>query len=335
MNLMHRIFKYKHSLKNSSQFLNTENLILKNTTRNINGPSYKLQEIGVSKPINSLEHYGAGQAFIHRIFGYRGVLLFPWHVRYFDSSNKKEEKLKTNKKDSNLKTHSNKTYYQALMDNRDSPFIKTQYDGLTLLSHLGNMTWQNIGIDYVSSEDILPYTSTEKIPIENELFSKFLMQDSESNSGFIAREALKSWQERNVKWLEFSDVYSEISNNVRVTVIPFYIGMKEKEYWWKYLVRIENLDKQAVILRERQWKIFSNGKFEIVSGKGVVGREPCLNNEFPAFQYSSNVRLTYSSGNMWGVYRFEKEDGTTFDARIPNFNLDSRDDDNVEKPPFI
>jgi hypothetical protein len=52
-----------------------------------------------------------------------GVLLFPWHVRYFDNTNKKEEKLKTNKKDSNLKTHSNKTYYQALMDNRDTPFI--------------------------------------------------------------------------------------------------------------------------------------------------------------------------------------------------------------------
>jgi hypothetical protein len=62
---------------------------------------------------------------------------------------------------------------------------KTQYDGLTLLSHLGNMTWQNIGIDYVSSEDILPYTSTEKLPIENELFSKFLMQDSESSISII------------------------------------------------------------------------------------------------------------------------------------------------------
>jgi polymerase delta-interacting protein 2 len=113
------------------------------------------------------------------------------------------------------------------------------------------MTWQNIGIDYVSSEDILPYTSTEKLPIENELFSKFLMQDSESSifiiinfsfkkkvklnldSGFIAREALKSWQERNIKWLEFSDVYSEISNNVRVTIIPFYIGMKVMFFFLK------------------------------------------------------------------------------------------------------
>lgn len=31
--------------------------------------------------------------------------------------------------------------------------------------------------------------------------------------------------------------------------------------------------------------------FETVRGKGVVGQEPFLNDEYPAFQYSSHVNL--------------------------------------------
>jgi polymerase delta-interacting protein 2 len=31
------------------------------------------------------------------------------------------------------------------------------------------------GLDYVAHEDILPYTTTEKQPLQHELFDKFLM----------------------------------------------------------------------------------------------------------------------------------------------------------------
>ena len=45
----------------------------------------------------------------------------------------------------------------------------------------------------------------------------------------MARESLKSWQESNEPWLELSDVYKRTTNNIRVTVIPFYIGIKEEQ----------------------------------------------------------------------------------------------------------
>lgn len=32
-----------------------------------------------------------------------------------------------------------------------------------------------LGLDYVSHEDILPYNSTEQVPIQHELFERFLM----------------------------------------------------------------------------------------------------------------------------------------------------------------
>lgn len=35
------------------------------------------------------------------------------------------------------------------------------------------------GLDYVGHEDVLPYTTSEKNPLQHELFDKFLMYDPE------------------------------------------------------------------------------------------------------------------------------------------------------------
>jgi len=37
--------------------------------------------------------YETGQLFLHRVFGYRGVILFPWLARVYDRdlNNKKEK----------------------------------------------------------------------------------------------------------------------------------------------------------------------------------------------------------------------------------------------------
>jgi uncharacterized protein affecting Mg2+/Co2+ transport len=73
-------------------------------------------------------------------------------------------------------------------------------------------------------------------------------------------------------------------------------------HWWRYSIRIENLNPdEPVTLRERHWRIFSlSGTLETVRGKGVVGQEPRLSKEYPAFQYSSHISLSAPSGHMWG-----------------------------------
>jgi hypothetical protein len=40
---------------------------------------------------------------------------------------------------------------------------------------------------------------------------------------FVPREYLKSWQERHHLWLELSDVSKDVTHQIRVTVIPFYM----------------------------------------------------------------------------------------------------------------
>lgn len=52
---------------------------------------------------------------------------------------------------------------------------------------------------------------------------------------FTAQDTLKAWQNKNHPWLELSDVHKETTENIRVTVIPFYMGCRESHansvYW--------------------------------------------------------------------------------------------------------
>ena len=42
-------------------------------------------------------------------------------------------------------------------------------------------------------------------------------------------------QEKNHPWLELSDVHKETTENIRVTVIPFYMGFRENQQVSIYL----------------------------------------------------------------------------------------------------
>ncbi|CAF0963776.1 unnamed protein product [Adineta steineri] len=273
--------------------------------------------------------------FLHRVFGYRGVILFSWLARVFDRYDGRSN-LPSVSSQSNIHEIRSRsvTYYQVLIDARDIPYIRAQTEDVTFLGD--QKRDQNLyaisGLDYVAHDDIIPYTSTERTPIEHELFDKFLIYDSETTPNFISRKHLKSWQERHHRWLELSDVSKDVTHQIRVTVIPFYIGCRSVQganvHWWRYSIRIENLNlDEAVTLRERHWRIFSlSGTLETVRGNGVVGQEPRLSKEYPAFQYSSHVSLSAPSGHMWGTFKMEKDDGTFIEVRIPPFNLECKSD---------
>lgn len=81
------------------------------------------------------------------------------------------------------------------------------------------------GLDYVAHEDILPYSlsTREKKPLKHELFDKFLIYTGEKDVSFKASGTLYAWVNRNHKWLEVTEVHRETTENIRVTVIPFYV----------------------------------------------------------------------------------------------------------------
>ena len=43
-----------------------------------------MAEVGKLEPIKIDGNYSGGQLFLHRLFGYRGVILFPWSARVYD-----------------------------------------------------------------------------------------------------------------------------------------------------------------------------------------------------------------------------------------------------------
>lgn len=45
---------------------------------------YRLAEVGRLESVKENGKYETGQLFLHRIFGYRGVVLFPWTARVYD-----------------------------------------------------------------------------------------------------------------------------------------------------------------------------------------------------------------------------------------------------------
>jgi len=91
------------------------------------------------------------------------------------------------------------------------------------------------GLDYVAHDDVLPYSTNEKAALQHELFDKFLIYHPDKEPCFVAQETLRAWQKKNHPWLELSDVHKETTENIRITVIPFYMGCRESQttsvYW--------------------------------------------------------------------------------------------------------
>lgn len=185
--------------------------------------------------------------FLHKVFGYRGVILFPWLARVYDrdmptkTPSTRDRLMDTENptfstpigggvgKEVKGRTH---TYYQVLIDGRDTPYIthRAQTESVTFLGNHSENT-RNLyaipGLDYVAHEDILPYTTAETNPLQHELFDKFLMYQEGKDPPFVAQDTLRAWQEKNHPWLELSDVHKETTENIRVTVIPFYMGFRQ------------------------------------------------------------------------------------------------------------
>jgi len=122
-------------------------------------------------------------------------------------------------------------------------------------------------------------------------------------------------------------MYSRTTHDIRVTVQPVYLdeqsSPEDGQYVWAYQVRIENLGRSTVRLRNRYWSITdAHGRTQEVRGPGVVGEQPLLR-PGDSFEYTSGCPLPTPSGVMVGSYEMEAENGERVEVAIPAFSLDS------------
>jgi len=71
----------------------------------------------------------------------------------------------------------------------------------------------------------------------------------------------------------------------------------------------------------RHWIITdADNQVQEVRGMGVVGEQPLLK-PGDTFEYSSGSSIPTAVGTMRGSYQLVAEDGTRFEANIPEFTL--------------
>jgi len=95
----------------------------------------------------------------------------------------------------------------------------------------------------------------------------------------------------------------------------------DNRFVFAYSVTIRNRGEFPAKLLARHWVITdANGKVQEVRGAGVVGEQPRMQ-PGEDFNYTSGAVLETAIGTMRGSYQMIADDGTHFDAPIPEFTL--------------
>lgn len=120
-------------------------------------------------------------------------------------------------------------------------------------------------------------------------------------------------------------VSKAITNGLCVSVesefIPERSNPDQPLFFFAYHITIKNEGDRPLTLRNRYWHITdAAGQVEEVRGPGVVGYQPRLEKD-QSFQYTSFCPLRTEFGTMKGTYEMVWDDGETFDAEIPAFQL--------------
>lgn len=107
----------------------------------------------------------------------------------------------------------------------------------------------------------------------------------------------------------------------RAMFIPDQSDADADRYAFAYTITITNTGQLPAQLLSRHWIITdANNLVQEVKGQGVVGAQPKLK-PGESFEYTSGSILATPVGTMRGSYQMVAEDGTRFDAAIPEFTL--------------
>jgi len=118
---------------------------------------------------------------------------------------------------------------------------------------------------------------------------------------------------------------SNVPPDIRIDIETTYVESEslpdEDRYVFAYTITIRNEGIVPAKLLSRHWVITdANGKVQEVRGEGVVGEQPHLK-PGEGFQYTSGTMLETPMGTMSGSYQMVADDGSLFDAPIPEFLL--------------
>jgi ApaG protein len=92
-------------------------------------------------------------------------------------------------------------------------------------------------------------------------------------------------------------------------------------YVFAYTITLRNAGTVAAQLISRHWVITdAQGLVQEVRGLGVVGAQPLIQ-PGESYEYTSGAAIATQVGTMRGSYQMLAQDGTRFEAPIPEFTL--------------
>lgn len=113
----------------------------------------------------------------------------------------------------------------------------------------------------------------------------------------------------------------EMKVTARIAYIPAQSDVQNSRYVFAYTITIKNIGNVTAQLISRHWIITdANNQLQEVRGLGVVGEQPRLRPD-ESFEYTSGTAIATPVGTMRGTYQMVAEDGSQFDAPIPEFTL--------------
>ena len=113
--------------------------------------------------------------------------------------------------------------------------------------------------------------------------------------------------------------------DIAVSAVTQYLADQSDEnagrFVFAYTITIRNPGNVTAQLISRHWIITDSlGLVQEVRGLGVVGAQPVLR-PGESFEYTSGTSIGTPVGTMRGSYQMVADDGTRFEAAIPEFTL--------------
>ena len=113
----------------------------------------------------------------------------------------------------------------------------------------------------------------------------------------------------------------EITVAANATYVADQSDPSRDQYVFAYRIKVINTGTVSAQLMSRHWIITdADNQVQEVRGMGVVGEQPVLK-PGDTFEYSSGSSIPTAVGTMRGSYQLVAEDGTRFEASIPEFTL--------------
>lgn len=103
--------------------------------------------------------------------------------------------------------------------------------------------------------------------------------------------------------------------------IPEQSDEENSRFVFAYTITIRNAGTVTAQLISRHWVITdARNQVQEVRGLGVVGAQPHIK-PGESYEYTSGTAIATPVGTMRGSYQMRADDGTQFDADIPEFTL--------------